>query len=220
MNLTLSHKLICYTEFLENIMDINKNSTFQKQLYLFYTEDGLIDLAIGSVILLFGVLLLVDLSWVIAVIELIPLLLWFLAKERITRNRTGIINPSPSMKKRFSTFYITLIAFGLLILILLVLSISTDLDKVNHYPLSMFGLILAMGVSGLALMLQTNRFFIHAAILFIAMSMGEIINPLFPNIDTFLFAVISAGALILIIGSFTFIRFLKKYPPMIHGAIQ
>ena len=193
-------------------MPDKKIPNLQKKLYLFYTEDGFIDLAIGFVILFFGLSLLINFPWMVSFATILPLLGWYIAKEKITRNRTGIIHRNASMKQRFTNFYFVFIFIGILILVMTILSIINGRMILRQYPLSIFGLVLALGISGLAMLLHSNRFYIHAAIIFISMTIGENLNPYVNNVDTYILATILAAFAILCIGSFIFIRFLKKYP--------
>ena len=187
-------------------------SILTKQLYLFYTEDGFIDLAIGFVILFFGLSLAVDLPWIVGIASILPVLGWYIAKEKITQKRTGIIDQQASMKQRFNKFYIALVLFGILIFVLVITSILKGSPILLQYPLSIFGLVLASGISILAILLHTSRFYIHAAIILIAMTIGENLNSYFHSIDTYILATIIASIAILCIGIFVTSRFLKKYP--------
>ena len=56
----------------ENI-DLKK---IRQEVYLFYSEDGLADLAIGLMILGFGIFLLVDLPALVGLLGLLPFLVW------------------------------------------------------------------------------------------------------------------------------------------------
>ena len=189
-----------------------KIAKLQDRLYLFYSEDGFIDLAIGFVILFFGLSLLANIPWVIGIVTILPLLGWYIAKEKITRQRTGIINQNSSMRHRFTNFYIAILFFGLLALIIILSSIISGRLVFLQYPLSIFGLILALGISSLAMLLHTNRFYIHATIIFLSMTIGEILNPYSSTIDTYIFALLIAAIIILCIGFFITMRFLKKNP--------
>ena len=48
----------------------------KRQVYLYYSEDGLADVAVGLMIFGFGVLLLVDLPAMVGLLGLISFLVW------------------------------------------------------------------------------------------------------------------------------------------------
>jgi MFS family permease len=179
----------------------------RNDLYRSYTEDGLVDLAIGLVIFGFGALLLVDIPWLIAVLGLIPLSVWYLGKRYLTSPRVGTFEPSASMDKKFKGFFISLLTIGLGVLVFFVLG-----NRSAAHPLALFGLILALGISVLGLLMKTNRLYYYAFLVFTAMALGEALNPSIKDIDIYLLAVIIAGGVILITGSMVLWRFVRKYP--------
>jgi hypothetical protein len=205
---------------------INLNE-IKRQVYLYYSEDGLVDLAIGIVIFGFGALLLVDQPAFVGVLGSIPLLVWYLGKHYLTMPRMGSIQPSTAMKKRFSGFFtmIVIIGIGLFVLYLLSwgsgmrLNAGDSLPLTSYIlalaiaaPLSLFGFVLALAISAIGLMMKTNRYYIYGLLVFIAMSLGEFLNRTVESIDVFLLAVIIAGVLIIISGIIVLSRFLAKYP--------
>jgi hypothetical protein len=177
------------------------------ELYRSFTEDGLVDLAIGLVIFGFGALLLVDIPWLIALLGLIPLLVWYLGKHYLTRPRLGSFEPKASMDKKFKGFFISLLAIGLGVLVFFMLGTGAA-----AHPLALFGLVLALGISLLGLLMKTNRLYYYAFLVLAAMALGEALNPSVKEVNIYLLAVIIAGGVILITGSMVLWRFLLKYP--------
>lgn len=183
-----------------------------RQVYLSYTEDGLIDLAIGLVIFGFGTLLMVDLPWLVGVLGLIPLLIWYLGKRYLTIPRIGTIRPGKTMKKKFSVFSASMIAAGLGVLALFILIAGSGKNLLADHPLALFGLVLALGVSVLGFVMKANRLYYYAFLVFAAMAVGEVLDKSIQEMDVYLLSVVLAGGLILITGSIVLIRFLQKYP--------
>lgn len=179
----------------------------QNDLYRSYADDGLVDLAIGLVIFGFGTLLLAEIPWLIALLGLIPLLVWYLGKHYLISPRLGTFQPSASMNKRFRGFFVCLLTVGLGALLFFMPG-----SGLAAHPLALLGLVLALGISALGLLMKTNRLYYYAVLVFAAMAFGEALNPSIKESDTYLLAVILAGGVILISGSMVLWRFLRTYP--------
>lgn len=192
----------------ENI-DLKK---VRHQVYLFYSEDGLADLAIGLMILGFGIFLLVDLPALVGLLGLLPFLVWYLGKLSLVVPRVGSIQPDKKMKKSFRGFFINLCLIGVGVFTLYLLNRGTGESFFAKHPLSLFGFVLALAISSLGMILKTNRFYLYGLLVFAAMAVGELLASSITAVDPFLLSVISAGGIILLAGSFVLARFLNKYP--------
>ena len=170
----------------------------RRQVYLSYSEDGLIDLAIGLVIFGFGALLMVDVPWMVGVLGGIPLLIWYLGKRYLTVPRIGTIQPGRVMKKRFVGFSVFMIAAGLGVLALFILVAVSGGNLLADHPLALFGLVLALGISALGLVMKTNRLHLYAFLVFASMAVGEILNKSIEVVDVYLLSVIIAGGVIIL----------------------
>ena len=184
----------------------------RRQVYLYYTEDGLADISLGLVILGFGLLLLLDLPAFVGVLGLIPLLIWYFGKGSLVIPRVGSIQPGKAMKKRFLGFFINLCLIGIGVLVLFLLGRGSGESFFSKYSLSIFGFVLALGISSLGLLMNSVRFYIYGALVFIAMAGGELLMSSISAFDPFLVGMISAGAIIIAVGLVTLTRFLGKYP--------
>ncbi|MCJ7718149.1 MAG: hypothetical protein MUO54_16740, partial [Anaerolineales bacterium] len=60
--------------------------------------------------------------------------------------------------------------------------------------------------------MQANRLYVYAMLVFLAMTIGEILESFVVSVDPFLIAVILAGGMILLAGFIVLTRFLNKYP--------
>lgn len=189
-----------------NLQDI------KRQVYLYYTEDGLADISLGLVILGFGLLLLLDMPAFVGVLGLIPLLIWYLGKGSLVVPRVGSIQPGPALKKRFVGFFINLCLIGGGVLALILVNRGTGESFFSTYSLSVLGFVLALGISSLGLLMNAVRFYFYGALVFIAMAGGELLLNSISAFDPFLIGVISAGVIILAAGLVTLTRFLGKYP--------
>jgi hypothetical protein len=175
---------------------MNDNTSFQeikRQVYLYYTEDGLADISLGLVILGFGLLLLLDLPALVGTLGLIPLLIWYLGKGGLVVPRVGSIQPGRTMKKRFLGFFINLCLVGIGVFVLFLLGRGSGRPVFSTYSLSLFGFVLALGISALGLMMNAVRFYFYGILVFLAMAGGELLMNSISAFDPFLVGVISAG---------------------------
>ena len=182
------------------------------QIYLYYTEDGLADIALGLVILGFGLLLQLEMPAFVGTLGLAPLLLWYLGKEGLVIPRVGSIQPGQAMKKRFLGFFISLVIIGAGVFLLFLFGRGSGESFFSTYSLSLFGLVLALGISSLGLLMNASRFYFYGALVFLAAAGGEFLQGTSSSYDPFLIAMISAGFIILMIGMILLVRFLKEYP--------
>jgi hypothetical protein len=184
----------------------------KRQVYLYYTEDGLADISIGLVVLGFGLLLLLDLPAFVGTLGLIPLLIWYLGKGSLVVPRVGSIQLGQGMKKRFLEFFISICLVGIGVLILFLLGRRSGESFFSTYSLSVFGFVLALGISSLGLVMNSTRFYFYGVLVFMAMAGGELLMSSISAFDPFLIGMISAGSIILAAGMVYLIKFLSKYP--------
>lgn len=184
----------------------------KKQVYLFYSEDGLADLGLGLMVFGFGIFLLVDLPALVGLMGLFPFLIWYLGKEYLVFPRVGSIQPDQETKKRFRGFFMNICLIGLGVLFFYLLNRNSGGSFLSQHPLMLFGLILGLAISSLGLVLKTPRFYLYGVLVFAAMAVGEFLSSLITAVDPYLISVISAGGIILVAGLIILARFLKKYP--------
>jgi len=183
----------------------------KRQVYLFYSEDGLADLAIGLMIFGFGIFLMIDLPALVGLLGLLSFLVWYFGKEYLVFPRVGSIQPDQEMKKRFVGFFINMCLIGLGVFALYFLNRNSGVSFLGQYPLMLFGLVLALAISSLGMVMKTYRFYLYGLLVFAAMAIGEFLGSSVTEVDPFLISVVSAGGIILVAGFIVLIRFLKKY---------
>ncbi len=184
----------------------------ERQVYLFYSEDGLADLAIGLMIFGFGIFLMVDLPALVGLLGFFPFMVWYLGKQSLVIPRIGSIQPNQEMKKQFVGYFITLCLIGLGVFVLYLLNRGSGETFLSLHPLMLFGFVLALAISSLGMVLKTSRFYFYGLLVFAALAAGEFLSTLITAVDPYLVAVISSGGIILLAGGITLIKFLKKYP--------
>jgi hypothetical protein len=183
----------------------------ERGMYAFFTEDGLIDLAIGLVILGFGSLLFLDLPVFTGILGLAPLGLWYLGKRVITIPRVGIIRPGQVMERKMKGFFLSMLIVGAGVLPLFLLMKVGGQASASH-TLVLFAMFLAVAISSLGLILRVTRFYFYAVFLFWAMSIGSVFSVHVAGTDLFVLSVIVAGIFIVLSGAVVLFRFLQKYP--------
>lgn len=181
-----------------------------RMIFLFYTEDGLIDLAIGLVIFGFGGLLILDMPGFVGVLGLVSIGLWYLGKRFICMPRTGIIRLEQAMQKKLTGFFVVMIILGIGVLSMLFTRLGSL--KPGGHPLMMLALVLALGISVLGLIMKVNRLYFYAILIFAAFSGGAVMNGLVEGSDVFILSVIGTGLIILAAGTVVLARFIRKYP--------
>lgn len=184
----------------------------ERQVYLSYSEDGLVDIAIGAVIMLWGIMLLGEPSGLIGLLGMLGLGIWYLGKRFITIPRIGTFQPGPKTERRLTNLAVFLVLLGLIAYLGILLSRATDSVFVTDHPLGILGLVIAAGVAFLAYLLNATRIYVYALILFLAFAGGEILAGTSTRFDVFAASVIVGGGLILISGLIVLLRFLRKYP--------
>lgn len=184
----------------------------ERQVFLSYSEDGLVDIAIGIVITAWGLMLTQEPNGLIGLIGLLGMGIWYIGKRSITIPRIGVIEPSPKMERRLTNLAVFLLVLGLVVLAGIVLSQATGSTMISDYSLGILGLVLAAGVALLAYLLNAARMYIYALILFASFAGGEILARSITAFDAFAFSVVLGGSLILLSGIIILVRFMRKYP--------
>jgi hypothetical protein len=184
----------------------------ERQVYLSYSEDGLVDIAIGLVIMAWGFMLLAEPSGLIGLLGIFGMGIWYLGKRFITIPRIGTFQPGPKIERRLTNLAIFLIVLGLIAFLGILISRASGSAFASDHPLGILGLVIAVGVALLAYLLNATRIYIYALILFVAFAGGEILAGTVTRFDVFAASIIIGGGLILISGLILLLRFMRKYP--------
>jgi len=184
----------------------------ERQVYLSYSEDGLIDIAIGVVITTWGLMLTQEPTGLIGLLGLLGLGIWYVGKRLITIPRIGVIEPGPKMERRLTNLAVFLVVLGLVVLGGILISRAVGSFAISDYSLAILGLVLAAGAALLAYLLNTARIYGYAVILFVSFAGGEILAKSITTFDAFALSVIVGGGLILLSGLVVLVHFVRKYP--------
>ncbi len=200
--------------------------SLEKKAYRSLFEDGLWDLFIGMIILSMGISTslgsLFNLSevWIIivpvAVLNTIALLIFYLGKKFITIPRIGFVKFGPKRKSKHHKLKIFLGAFFILNLVLLILPFTGLISSIQLEPL-LISLLLGIGFFTfpfcvVAYFLDFSRLYYYAFLNGIGLFLTHLLNPIIGAPMDALLTFGSFGVLIVVIGLYYFIHFLRKYP--------
>jgi hypothetical protein len=183
----------------------------RRQVYLFYSEDGLAYLGVGLMIFGFGALLMADAPYLVGVLGVVAYMVWYLGKQTLVIPRVGSIQPGPEIKRRLFGFFLNLFLFGAGALAFYLVGGGENFVA-SISPLIIFGFVVGLGISSLGLALKASRFYFYGLLVFAATVAGELLSPSITAVDPFLVSVISAGVIITLSGLIVMGRFLSKYP--------
>jgi len=199
-----------------------KLESLQKKVALLYFEDGLWDMAIGYILVAFGIGSLIydylprpwdslfsPLLWLAGFIS------FLLCKRLVVFPRLGIVKarqskPKKSLMKILVGITALLVVLTITVVFLTIFDVLTFEGAGFLVPI-IFGLIPLSIFSGLALILNYYKLFIHAVLFGIAFFMNEVLRMYnFPAYGDLIQIV--CGLIIIALGISSLVKFLKKYP--------
>lgn len=176
----------------------------QRQMMLYYTQDGLWDLFVGACVLAWGLLLDTEMSVMIGVVCAAAFAFLWIAKRRITHPRIGYARFRPASRWRsLLAALIGMVVGGGLVLLRSQTVLGTLIE--SYMPvltgLAMGGLVAVVAVS-----FNTPRFCAYGALIFLAGVVHQ-----WGGVPLWL-AVTLVGGAIIVSGSVVLRRFLKVNP--------
>jgi len=182
----------------------------QRQMMLYYTQDGLWDLFVGACVLAWGLLMETDMSVMIGVVCAAAFAFLWVAKKRITHPRIGYVRFRPASRWRgLLAAVIGMVVGGGLVLLRSQTGVGTLIDA--YLPV-WTGLAMGGLVAVVALSFNTRRFYVYGALIFLAgvvHQWGGV--PLS-------FAVTLVGGAIIVSGAVVLRRFLRDNPKVDEAA--
>jgi len=195
------------------VEDINLKE-IQRKVYMTFFQDGLWDIFLGLFILGWGLTILTEIPYLPGVFFTgIYFTIWGI-KKWLTYPRIGYVRFSATSRRRITARFLILGAVVLLVgMIMAVLwGIGTRPQWLaDYFPLIFNGMLAAI-VCIVAYWARANRFYLHAALIFL----GAVFH-LWLGIR-WEFGFIGAGGIIVLIGVGILISFLRKYPKMVEEA--
>ncbi|PXF61076.1 MAG: hypothetical protein C4B59_05815 [Candidatus Methanogaster sp.] len=191
--------------------DINPKE-LEKKVYRSYHRDGILDISLGLLILLFGIAMYTHLIPFVGLIPIMVMSAGYLAKKFVIIPRMGHVNFSNARKEKERgkmSFWLVLgiVVLGAVLVGLAKRNILPGLDSVlQTYPLLALAVIVSSLIIAAALMFGAVHLYAYAALVLIVLVPCQSIYAPEPH------RVVFAGTFILLCGLLTFIRFLRKYP--------
>ena len=179
----------------------------QRKALLTFFQDGLWDIFLGLFVIDWGVGLVIDLAYLSGIWLVALGFLVIGVKHWIIYPRTGYVKlgSGPVKVKLLTSFLVGLVAL-LGVLMMLLVGYDARPDWVSDYFPLIFSGMMALVIFTAAEWLGVRRFFIHAALVFIAGAVHQ-----WGNID-WAYTFIAAGTIIVVIGAVILAIFLKRNP--------
>ena len=180
----------------------------EQKAYFSYHNDGIIDILIGFVILLFGIGMATDMAYLAAISASVGVPIWLAAKKYVTYPRLGLVKFNQDRINKEKNILFLSILLGVVVLMsvsLFYLSAKFTTLTIDHTLFILWALF-ALIFGQVAFMTGIMRMYAYAAvtlIVFITCSLLNIYPPLY---------FIISGFAVLLSGMAVLINFLHKYP--------
>ena len=178
-----------------------------RRSYLIFFQDGLWDIFLGLFVLVWGLGILTDLAYLAgSLFVCLYLVVWSL-KRWLTYPRIGYARLGVRQEKFRQLVSIILGITMTAGIIFAIIFIADDRPEwlSDYFPL-LFSGVLAAVVGVMTAWLGVYRFLVHAALIFIAGAVHQFMDIAWSH------TYIGGGTVIIIVGAFYLVRFLKKYP--------
>jgi len=195
------------------VEDINLKE-IQRKVYMSFFQDGLWDIFLGLFILGWGLAILTEAVYLPGVYFVVIYFAIWGIKKWLTYPRIGYVRFSATSRRRITTRFVILLTVVLLLGVMagVLWGIGTRPQwLVDYFPLIFNGMLAAI-VCLAAYWARVNRFYLHAALIFL----GAVFH-LWLGIR-WEFGFIGAGSIIVLIGLGILIIFLRKYPKIVEEA--
>jgi hypothetical protein len=183
----------------------------ERKNYVFYHQDGISDLLIGSGILFAVLCFLNEMIWLGGAFVILAVLLYPYTKQKITAPRIGFVKFG--QKGQHKTLFILLILIGNIFLLFFLglflyrNNIPSEITKnLTIYPSLIIGGTACIVTLLTALISGIIRFYFYAALILTIFVIGQI-----SSIDIWITSAI-IGTIILFIGLIKLVNFIQKYP--------
>jgi len=188
------------------MMADNELKELERKIFLQYFEDGFWDMYIGLVLLAFGLAILLDISYLAGVFAPVGIIFLREGKSKITYTRIGYIKFRNKNKRNIASILVGVFVFGLLIFLFLSSGQTHPfMDFLRNNMLLVIGTIWGGALALAAVFLNVKRFFLYAVLVFIVISISDLVGSLGLNL-------VVAGIAITVIGLLVLVQFIHKYP--------
>lgn len=184
----------------------------EKRAYLMYHGDGLVDLALGLVVLLFGLGMRYDQVMLAPIFGAVAYPVWLAAKKGITERRLGYVEFSDARRAKEKRGLVILFLLGVVFLFLgvmvyLVLTGGVDPGGLaRRSGFLLLGVVFAALISSVGLVLGTLRLHLYSLAVVLSVVLAQVLS--LPR-DI---GIIVPGLVIVVSGAWLLGRFLRRYP--------
>ncbi len=193
-------------------MKIKELRELEKRAYLSWHRDGLADIGLGILVLLFGLGMKYDQTLLAPIYGCLGYPIWLILKQRITEKRLGYVEFGEERKTREKRGWILLFLLGCVFLMLGIMAYilvstgrgGTSLPGGNG--LLFLGVVFAVLISSIGIVLQLVRLHAYSVFVVFSVLLGHFLGWLPES------AVILGGAVPTTSGFILLVTFLKKYP--------
>ncbi len=192
----------------------------ERRVFMAATQDGLWDIFIGSVLMIFAIAPFLSAGlgdfWSSAVFlpfwGLVALAIT-LVRKRVLAPRIGTVEFGPRRKTRLKRFSLVLLLLNLFAFLLGVIAAANFVDNAGLLFAGTFGLIVLVGFSAAAYLLEIRRLFAYGLLVALSPLVGEwlYISWGVPHHGFPLTFGVTSG-LIILVGLFLFVRLLRANP--------
>ncbi|MFC2019284.1 hypothetical protein ACFLU4_04925 [Chloroflexota bacterium] len=188
----------------------------EQKVFMSYFKDGLWDIYGAFMLLGFGITMITGWDYLMLAFAVLAMVL-LLFRKRIVFPRLGQVKFSSERQTKTKRSIVIAIVVGTITMLLgLVFFVLSSTNKMptwldvwmGDYFLAAFGGVIALLVAVAAYIVGVWRYYIYAALIFIAFILASILRP---N-DMEAIPISIAGGIILISGAVILTRFLHKYP--------
>lgn len=190
----------------------NNLESLEKKAYLMYHGDGLADLALGLVVLLFGLGMQFDQTWLAPIFAATAYPVWLLAKRGIAERRLGYVEFSEARQAKEKRGLIYLFLLGCVTLLLGVLAYGAVVSGGGMRELLQaggnifLGMIFAVLISSVGLLLGTVRLHAYSAVVLLSVVLTRTVGL------SRELGIIIPGTIIVLCGVGVLVKFLRLYP--------
>ncbi|MFC1607398.1 hypothetical protein ACFL47_05450 [Candidatus Latescibacterota bacterium] len=187
-----------------NDIDLKK---LEKKAYLYFHQDGLLDILIGSIILIFGIEMVFKHFWVLPVFSFVMISSWMPLKKVITAPRMGnvVLRNTRQTIWLFVMVFLGTFIFAVTLFFAVKRDTMSGLDIFTMYPLLVVAILYSILLGAGALYFGINRFYTYIISIFLVLVPGQHFYAHEPT------RVIITGASIMLYGVVLLIRFLRIY---------
>jgi hypothetical protein len=186
----------------------------QRKVYMSFFQDGVWDIFLGLFVLGWGLSILTEAAYVPGTLFVVLYFTVWGIKKWLTYPRIGYVKFSSTSRRRIKARFVILLTVVLLlgVMVGILWGIGTKPQWLADYFPLLFNGMLAAIVCLAAYWGGVNRFYLHAALIFLGAVFHQWLGIQWE------FGFIGAGSIIVLIGLGLLVRFLGKYPKMVEEA--